>query len=194
MFAYSAGAQLVAPALASLADKHGAGFAKTLRAGRFYLAAPDVSTRTFFTEYLPAFEEHVEDIAFTYNCGDPFLKYANALSDVRLGRPIAKGTDPEELAWLRECSKRPAVQAIDLDYETAKRPVRFNIHSTWRRNPWVASDVVLFLLHGDTPKQRGLEAKPDGSGWFFPTDYAHKLREITEREGYGTRLSRRQRR
>ena len=189
IFAYSAGAQVAAPALASLRarypDKTTDELRRRFRIGNVYLAAPDVSTRKFFTEYLPGFRDIVAHTTFTYARYDPILKVSHVFQlEARAGRPSRfelKKKKEQELEWLRQANQHPAVDAIDTDYSEAQRQSTERGHGSWYTDPWVSSDVV-FLLRQDKPAiSRGLEQKTDGSGWYFPEDYPERLKNLCSR-------------
>ena len=182
-FAYSAGAQLLAPALASLPDRHPGASADELREhyhiGNAYFAAPDISSQDFFTAHLPTFSRFVGRTTFTYNKDDRLLNLSQfILHDSRAGRPTERRAATREIAWLRAATENPSVDAIDLNISPAGRPGDFGAHGAWYLNPWVSSDVNM-LMNTDAPaRARGLEPKPDGTGWFFPDNYPERLREI----------------
>jgi esterase/lipase superfamily enzyme len=183
VFTYSAGSQVVAPALASLQDRHpnlsAAELSARYRLGNVYFAAPEISAKQFFTEHLPIFSRFVERTTFTYNKDDRFLKASQLiLLDPRAGRPTRGGSNRKEIAWLRTANQNPSIDAIDLAYSPAERPQDFSVHGAWYRNSWVGSDVLLLLQQNASASTRGLKDKPDGTGWYFPVDYAERLNRL----------------
>ena len=183
VFSYSAGAQLAAPALALLRERHAgkstAELRHRFRLGNAYFASPDISSRLFFTEYLPAFSEFVERTTFTLNRKDGFLKAAQWFLDKpRAGRALRDDTSKEELAWLQAAHRNPSIDVLDLAFSRRERAVNFRAHGTWYLNPWVSSDLAILLNHGFPARSRGLEEKRDGTGWFLPADYPDRLRKL----------------
>jgi esterase/lipase superfamily enzyme len=49
-------------------------------------------------------------------------------------------------------------------------------HSYFRTSPWVSSDVLMTLMYGLSPEQRGLVRYEDFPVWDFPADYVARLR------------------
>ena len=49
-------------------------------------------------------------------------------------------------------------------------------HSYFRSSPWVSSDLLMTLLYGLSPEERGLVREKDSPIWGFPPDYVERLR------------------
>ena len=51
-----------------------------------------------------------------------------------------------------------------------------NGHGYFRKSPWVSSDVLMTLMYGLSPEERGLVRIEDSHIWTFPKDYIQRLR------------------
>jgi len=185
ILAYSAGAQVVAPALTLLAEEGGNSTTarRKLRIGEVYFAAADVGMGRFVNEYLPAFSPMVDNITITYHARDSVLRIAQLANrgENRLGRPDGGELSPEEIKWLTEQARSGAIDAIDMEYADDERPVDFRAHAHWYMNPWVSSDAILQFLYHAEPEERGLERKPGTQIWYFPKNYPEKLEALIEK-------------
>ncbi len=185
ILAYSAGAQVVAPGLAMLREKHAgesaASLRRRLRIGEVYFAAPDVSFSTFTNTYLPAFIEIVDNTTVTFHREDSVLGFARfANKESRLGRPEDAVFTEREIAFLEDAAKHQLLDAIDMQYSPEKRPFDFRAHGHWYSNEWVSSDVIIQFFVHERPDQRGLKKKPDSEAWYFPADYPDTLKRLVE--------------
>ena len=186
LMVYSAGGQVAAPALAELRHRYPevseAALKKRFRLGEIYFAAADVSLDEFVDGYLPSFNGIVDRTTITFHSKDPVLKLAQNSNDgvVRLGRPIRSKISPQQIRSLEALAKAGKLDAINMEYTTGERPVKFSSHGVWYLNEWVSSDAILqFLLHAD-PVARGLERKPGTEAWYFPTDYPQFLKRLAD--------------
>lgn len=50
-----------------------------------------------------------------------------------------------------------------------------NGHAYFRKSPWVSSDVLMSLMYGLTPENRGLVKSPGSPVWRFPEDYIERF-------------------
>jgi len=185
ILAYSAGAQVVAPGLALLRERHrsesDAALKRKLRIGVAYFAAPDVSLTKFINTYLPAFYEIVDNTTITHHRKDGVLSWAqSANKELRLGRPNGAKFTEEEIAFLEKAARRELLDVIDMQYSPVKRPLDFKAHGHWYTNEWVSSDVIIQFLNHLRPDKRGLKQKPDSEAWYFPSDYPEHLKELIE--------------
>ena len=186
ILAYSAGAQVAAPGLALLRERHAslsdAALRRKLRIGVAYFAAPDVSLAKFTNTYLPAFYKLVDNTTVTFHRKDSVLKWAiMANKESRLGRPDGGELTEEEIAFLEKAAARERLDAIDMQYEPVKRPLDFKAHGHWYTNEWVSSDVIIQFLYHPRPDERGLKRKPDSEAWYIPVDYPDRLQELIEK-------------
>ncbi len=51
-----------------------------------------------------------------------------------------------------------------------------NGHGYFRNSPWASSDVLMNMMYGLKPAERGLVRGEDGMFWVFPEDYVERLR------------------
>lgn len=90
----------------------------------------------------------------------------------RLGQVIAEESLPPAGRRLLE-ERRDHISVIDVtDAEGASTG---NGHGYFRNSPWASSDILMMLMYGLTPEQRGLELKASLPVYEFPTDYIERL-------------------
>lgn len=51
-----------------------------------------------------------------------------------------------------------------------------NGHAYFRQSPWASSDILMTLMYGLQPNERGLIRGEDSPIWTFPPDYIERLR------------------
>ena len=183
VLAYSAGAQVVAPGLAELRERHKGksdnSLKRDLRIGVAYFAAPDISLVKFTNTYLPKFYQIVDNTTVTFHRKDGVLNLATtAHKESRLGRPDESELTDEEIAFLEKAARAEQLDAIDMQYAPKKRPLNFRAHGHWYTNEWVSSDVIIQLLLHLRPEQRGLKRKPGKESYYFPADYPETLKRL----------------
>ncbi len=186
ILAYSAGAQVVSPALALLrvrhADRPVAALRRTLRLGEVYFAAPDVDQKTFL-DNLFTYKDMACTVTLALNLNDSVLNLAQSHHGrPRAGRPDPDELSPEETRRLTEASRSGAFQLIDIAASRLPDLSR-GAHDFWYNHPWVSNDVLLQFLHHADPAARGLEAHvdPDGAvAWYFPPDYPQRVLSVIE--------------
>ena len=80
----------------------------------------------------------------------------------------------------RKAVRASPSQAIDVT--NAERRAKSTLgHSYYHQNPWVSSDVALFLAVGATPEERGLVRDEETAFWSFPDDYEDNILETARR-------------
>ena len=186
VLAYSAGAMIASPGLASAATAAGS---SRLRLGEIYYAAPDIDFPAF-VDNLPRYQDQVRRVTVAVNMGDRALSFAQWLHRVsRAGRPNLADIGPEETRWLVEASGREELDVIAVKPEVLPG-LPATSHSFWYDHPWVSSDVLLKLRFHAPPAARGLEPNSTAEAlafWTFPADYAQRLptvaRALAEGEG-----------
>jgi esterase/lipase superfamily enzyme len=187
ILAYSAGAQVLSPALAELRQKHGTEDVEQLKArlrlGEIYFAAPDVDFRVFL-ENLATYIDLPIHVTLALNPDDSVLKFAARHHRVsRAGRPDPDELSVEETQWVIEASKKMPLDILWITSETIQDMDKGS-HSFWYSHPWVSTDVlVLFLLQG-RPQDRGLaeyEGERGGRVWYFPEDYPEQVDRALKR-------------
>lgn len=189
IIAYSAGAQIVAPGLASLRDLHpdesAEDLKKRLRIGEVYFAGPDAEFKPFAGQYLK-FKDIVDRTSINMNYNDSVLglsEWQNGKS--RLGRP-----NPEELSEEERQVYIDATFASTLDVLNVGDSSSLDLggdHDSWYSHPWVSNDLLLLLMTNASPEGRGLlEYSPEsgGRGYYFPDDYITRFeKNLNEYEG-----------
>ncbi len=92
----------------------------------------------------------------------------------RLGQVIAEEQlTPGGRRFLEE--RRDHISVIDVtDAEGASTG---NGHGYFRNSPWASSDILMMLMYGLTPEQRGLQLKANMPVYEFPPDYIARLWE-----------------
>jgi len=177
ILAYSAGAQVLSPALAKLRQKYGTEdieqLKERLRLGEIYFAAPDVDFRVFL-ENLAIYIDLPNHVTLALNPDDSVLKFAARHHRVsRAGRPDPDELNAEETQWVIEASKKMPLDILWITSETIQDMDKGS-HSFWYSHPWVSTDVLVLFLLRARPQDRGLaeyEGERGGRVWYFPEDY-----------------------
>ena len=187
ILAYSAGAQILSPALTALSAKYAnerrSRLKRRLRLGEVYFAAPDVDFKQFIAD-LAGYVGIPDHVTVAVNPNDSVLAMAADHHGVsRAGRPDPEELTAEETRWLRKASRdRPR----DLIWSTSDEiPGRGRgSHSFWYSHPWVSTDVLIQLLFNARPAERGLgvyEEEGTVRVWYFPPDYPQQASEAIDR-------------
>ena len=187
ILAYSAGAQVLSPALAKLRQKYGTEdieqLKERLRLGEIYFAAPDVDFRVFL-ENLAIYIDLPNHVTLALNPDDSVLKFAARHHRVsRAGRPDPDELNAEETQWVIEASRKMPLDILWITSETIQDMDKGS-HSFWYSHPWVSTDVLVLFLLQARPQDRGL-AKYEGERgarvWYFPEDYPEQASMAIER-------------
>ena len=65
---------------------------------------------------------------------------------------------------------------IDLiDVTAAEKSDAGNGHNYFRQSPWASSDLLMSLMYGPGPRERGLDRTEENPIWSFPPDYVDRL-------------------
>jgi esterase/lipase superfamily enzyme len=110
VLAYSAGAQIVSPALALLGTSARPGETRAqlrlrLRLNQVYFAAADIDTRRFTNE-LGHYVDIVERVTMASNLNDSALRFSAVVNRAsRIGRPDPTELDAEQTSFLIEASR-----------------------------------------------------------------------------------------
>lgn len=185
ILAYSAGAQMAAPGLASLPARHSMlsskEIKKKLRLGEVYFAAPDTALKPFVRRYMK-FKDIVKRTTVNINRYDSILRLS-AFQDgmIRLGRPTQNVFDDDETKIFLKSMRPPQYNVLDVgDSEALKVG---SSHDSWYTHPWVSNDLLLLLLFNLSPEERGLEpySYPSGVDVFrFPPDYRERVTNLID--------------
>lgn len=184
VLAYSAGAQVISPALARLGTSSSGEsrdqLRQRLRLGQIYFAAPDLDTRRFVAE-MKSYVDLAERVSLSVNLNDSVLRFAAMVARAsRAGRPDAGELSAEQTAFVVDASNDLRFDVINVDpSEIPGLPA--GSHAFWYADPWVSGDLLVQFLLNAAPGQRGLEAQSTGSGkryWGFPSDYDRRVVDI----------------
>jgi esterase/lipase superfamily enzyme len=187
ILAYSAGAQVVAPGLASLGDRHPTlpadEIKKRLRIGEVYFAAPDTDFKAFIQRYLK-FKDIVERTTININEKDSVLRLAAFQNGVsRLGRPDLSELSEEEGQLMIAAMETQELDILDVGKSQALK--LGSAHNSWYNHPWVSNDLLLLFLFNADPMERGLEEHYYQNGaktFHFPLDYDRNIRKILDEQ------------
>lgn len=94
------------------------------------------------------------------------------LSMARLGNPF-KMISTEELGALR----RARANSGRCESQSETLPGVYD-HSYFHKNPWVSSDLLMFIKYGLSPADRGLVPFEEGALWTFSEDYPERAKNI----------------
>lgn len=187
ILAYSAGAQVVAPALASFREKYPGvpmeELKQRLRIGEVYFAAPDIAFKSFIKLYLN-FEDLVERTTINLNENDAVLRLSAFQHGVsRLGKPDLSELSEQDKGILINLLKSNCLNVIDIG---KSEPLNIGrAHDSWYSHPWVSADVLMLLLFNLDPMERGLEEYWIGDvtkTYVFPGSYEANLHRIIDEE------------
>lgn len=181
VLSYSAGAQIVSPALAMLAKPQAgedeAAVRKRLRVGNVYYAAPDLDTRQFvdqLAEYIGA----VGRVTAAVNQRDSALRVSQLVNRAsRAGRPDKDELDEAQQAFMLKALTRLDFDLLEVD-PAAIPGLPPRSHAFWFAHPWVSSDVIALFLLDAAPARRGLEERVGERGarfWTFPPDFYQRI-------------------
>jgi esterase/lipase superfamily enzyme len=177
ILAYSAGAQVLSPALALLRKEYGTEdpdkLKKRLRLGEVYFAAPDIDFKVFLYD-LATYIDIPEHVTLALNPDDRVLKFATMHHKVsRAGRPDPDELNAEETKFVLEASRELPLDILWITSETIPEMDKGS-HDFWYSHPWVSTDVLVLFLFNARPADRGLveyEGERGGRVWYFPEDY-----------------------
>jgi len=193
ILAYSAGAQILSPALRFLSETYADDASETLkerlRLGEIYFAAPDVDFRQF-VEDLACYIHIPDHVTLTVNPHDAVLGMAADHHGVsRAGRPDPEELTEEETQWVKQASRELPMDVIWITSNEIPGLSRGS-HSFWYSHPWVSTDVLVQFLFDARPDERGLEIyEEEGKArvWYFPPDYPQRasaaIDSLKERRG-----------
>ncbi len=187
LLAYSAGAQILSPALSTLAKssqgKEWDKLRSQLRLGEVYFAAPDLDLKHFLYE-LATYIDLVEHVTIAVNPDDSVLYFAALRHGrSRAGRPDPNELSPEETQWVAQASRNMGFDILWVEPSLIPGLGKGG-HSFWYSSPWVSTDILIQLLLDKRPAERGLIPVEEADGthiWTFPPDYPERLTEIIQR-------------
>ncbi len=180
ILAYSAGAQIISPALGIIGRNTAEGKRQDFHLGEIYYAASDIGVDTF-VKHLQNYIDMPRSTTIAVNRNDRVLALAawrNKTS--RLGRPDIDDLGEEKMQWLKGVSNVPELTIIKVSTETVSG-MRAASHDFWYAHPWVSSDVLTQFLFHNPPGERGLIESVQNNKlhyWTFPPDYPARIIDI----------------
>ena len=185
LLGYSAGAPLLAGALADLRERYPdldeASLRRELKIGNVYFVASDAGLREFVEDDLTTFHPLPSNILITISGDDPILGMAGVMGGgVRLGAANAASLTRDELEDLDELM--PKIDVIDVShFDRGREGGSFSGHGYWYQNAWVATDVLASFRWSIPAEERGLARVGDGQTWYFPNDYPQRITDLVVR-------------
>lgn len=177
VLAYSAGAQIVSPALDIIGRNTEKEMRKQFRLGEVYFAAADIGVDTFI-EHLESYIDIPRSTTLAMNLNDSVLALAARRTRVsRAGSPNAEDLTPEKYEWIQNASLETGLSIIKVSAETVSG-MSARSHDFWFSHPWVSSDVLTLFLFNRPPGERGLVEAVHDDGqryWVFPPDYPEQI-------------------
>jgi esterase/lipase superfamily enzyme len=141
--------------------------------GRVVLAAPDMDLDTALSAGVDGAGRITQGFIIYASRKDKALGFSGDIfGNIRLGRSIGKLTDDERDALIRNDT-----QWIDVT-NAQKHKSTWLGHSYFHDNPWVSSDLMIFIRFGATAEERGLVRDMETGFLTFPDDYEERLPEI----------------
>jgi len=180
IIAHSAGGPIAVEALRHLSlmyhDLDDDEARRRTRIGRVIFAAPDMDLDTALSAAVDGAARVTQGFAIYASRRDKALGFSSGIfGDVRLGNSIGELSEDQRDAMIRNDTQWIDVTAAEAHSGT------FLGHSYFHNNPWVSSDLMLFLTTGATAEQRGLVRDTDTGFLVFPDDYEQQLPQIVSR-------------
>ncbi|SEB09127.1 alpha/beta hydrolase [Variovorax sp. YR216] len=181
VLAYSAGAQVLSPALVRLGTPRPGEtreqLQKRLRLGQIYFTAPDIDTRRFVNE-LGGYIDVIERVSIAANLNDSVLRFAAIVGRAsRAGRPDVTELDEEQTRFLVDASRKLRFDLIRVDPKDIPNLPETS-HAFWYDDPWVSGDMLAQFVLNAPPTRRGLDEQltPGGARyWRFPADFYDRI-------------------
>ncbi|MCA9423619.1 MAG: alpha/beta hydrolase [Candidatus Omnitrophica bacterium] len=178
IIAHSAGTGVPVAAFAEMSlldfEKSAQEIQRNRKIGNVVLAAPDIDLEIYINASLDGSNRVPKRMTLYASREDRALKLSGWLfSMVRLGNPF-KMIGPKELTALRKSKDRVVVDVTPAQSQYEK----FLGHSYFHDNPWVSSDLFLFLKTGLEAPDRCLSPIEDGAMWTFAEDYPSRVQRI----------------
>lgn len=187
VLAYSAGAQVLSPALARLGTPRPGesreALQQRLRLGQIYFAAPDIDTRRFVNE-LGSYIDIIDRVSIAANLNDSVLRFAAIVGRAsRAGRPNLTELSSEQTQFLVDASQKLRFDLIRVDpNDIPNLPV--SSHDFWYDDPWVSGDMLAQFVLSAPPTRRGLDEQRTAGGaryWTFPSDFYDRIYRLFRR-------------
>ncbi len=177
---YSAGGMVGSDGLALVGRQSHLAGTPDPRLGEVYHAAPDADTRAFVDD-LRDYAGVATRVTVAANLNDSALRLSQFINRAsRAGRPDFTELSPNATRFLLEANRSEGLDLLNVRPETMSG-ISERAHTFWYDDPWASSDVLLTLLLGLPPVERGLASGEAPSGaqyWSFPSDYADRLAQV----------------
>ena len=173
LIGYSAGSRLAFETTYQIALQRKAGHSPA-RLGQVILVASDLDRGYFAEAVADGLLDAVDRFSLYLSGSDSalalsrFLFGRNRLGQVWESTPETAHVE-EALAGMEKLSL--------IDVTDAPGAATGNGHWYFRSSPWSSSDILLSLMHGQAPQNRGLE-RTDGPVWRFPANYPERLHQL----------------
>lgn len=174
---YSAGTRLVSRAFEQLALIHTEStpqeIHETLRIGNMILVGSDVDRQIFGSYIADGLLEVPRHLTIYMSEKDKALGVSRFLTRrERLGEMWK-----EHPVHLDDYVNEREADVSIINVTQAEGSTSGNGHGYFRNSPWVSSDVLMTLLYGLAPGDRGLVRQNGTPLWTFPPDYIQRLRD-----------------
>ncbi len=177
---FSAGTRLVAETLHQFSLMRGGRGSgrrelERLRIGEVVLVGSDLDREEFGNFLADGLLDVPERLTIYMSGTDSALGFAAFLfSRDRLGEIVDESTiGPGARRFLERAGHLDLV-----DVTGASRAREARGHAYFRYSPWVSGDVLLAILYGLAPEERGLAREPGSLIWKFPPDYRSRLEAL----------------
>lgn len=146
--------------------------------GTVILASSDMD-RGLFGSYLMDGQLNLLQRMDLYSSSrDTVLLGSQALHQApRMGQSFTKSEIDESIKSYFDQNRKIML----IDVSEAEKVTSNGGHFYFLESPWVSSDVLLSLLTGLSPSERGLVLHPDLPLWGFPPDYVERSRTMMDR-------------
>jgi esterase/lipase superfamily enzyme len=178
IIAYSNGTRLVARAFEQLALMNDGRTRQEIfarhRLGNLVMVGSDLDRQVFAAYLADGALDVPRHMSIYVSEKDKAVGFSHWLTRrERLGQAIAEERlSPGGRRLLEE--RRDHISVIDVsDAEGASTG---NGHGYFRNSPWASSDILMTLMYGLAPEQRGLQLKDNMPVYEFPPDYIERLR------------------
>jgi esterase/lipase superfamily enzyme len=189
LIGYSAGTRLVARALADL-GMYGrfldeAEIKRRAKLGNVILVGSDVDRSVLGGYILDGALRVPSALTIYISSADSALDLSKRIF---LRERAGQAFGGEERSEARDefLHQHPKLRVIDVT--DAESGTSGSGHGYLRESPWVSSDVIVTLLYGLAPEERGLVRRPGRPIWTFPPDYPERLDRALARTrpGFGS--------
>lgn len=174
LIGYSAGSRLAFETAYQLTLQSNAGHGNTWL-GQVILVGSDLD-RTYFAEALgDGLLDNMDQLSIYMSGSDAALNMSRLVfGQHRLGQIWESNEDTQAME-----TKLSALSKLALiDVTRSPGSALGNGHWYFRSSPWASNDILLTLLKGLAPQDRGLVREPGTAVWHFPEDYPDRIQRI----------------